>query len=264
MPSIDVIDPTGHRVIVEDFPKRIVSLVPSQTELLADLGLDSEVVGITRFCVHPKGWLKEKTKVGGTKNVNPKRVRSLEPDLILANKEENVKEQVEALREICPVWTSDVKTIEDSIQLITDFGFLTGRKDEADELKKNVEHQLSLCPSVSPRRSGLYLIWKDPWMAAGSDTFIHQMMDLAGLDNILNNEMRYPTLDLSNLNKKPEVVLLSSEPYPFSQEHITEIKKVLPEAEVLLVDGEMFSWYGSRMQYALPYLTEVSKQWSGF
>jgi ABC-type Fe3+-hydroxamate transport system substrate-binding protein len=264
MPSIEVIDPTGHRVVLSEPAKRIVSLVPSQTELLADLGLNSEVVGITRFCVHPKGWMKEKTKVGGTKNVNPKRVKSLQPDLILANKEENVKEQVEALREICPVWTSDVKSVEDATDLISDFGILTGRMSEADKLRRKVLDQLDHFPPVNSRKTGLYLIWKDPWMAAGGDTFIHQMMDLAGLDNILENEVRYPQMDLSNLDHKPQVVLLSSEPYPFGEEHISEMKKLIPEANVLLVDGEMFSWYGSRMQYAIPYLHELSKQWSAF
>lgn len=219
---------------------RIISLVPSQTELLFDLGLDSEVIGITKFCVHPEHWRQTKAIVGGTKNVNIPLVESLKPDLIIANKEENTKEDIAKLSKY-RVYVSDIKTIDDAYEMMRSVAELTGTS--AKDLIERIQSSFTALPSFEIRKA-LYLIWKKPWMAAGSDTFINEMMRMAGFENVVKTP-RYPTVSLADLD--PEVVLLSSEPYPFKDQHVDEVKKLLPNAKVVVVDGEMFSWYGSRM-----------------
>ena len=246
-PFFDRPDALGRRVILPEPPRRIVSLVPSQTELLADLGLDAETVGLTRFCVHPKGWKARKQIVGGTKNVDVERVRALAPDLVIANKEENVREQVEACAEFCPVWVTDVATVEDSLAMTRDLGHLVGRTTEAGRLANEIKAGFDALPDWPPLRA-LYLIWRDPWMSVGHDTIIADVMAHAGLVNVLADRDRYPTLSGTEIGGlAPDVVLLSSEPYPFAAQHIAEVQALAPDARVVLVDGEVFSWYGSRL-----------------
>lgn len=249
MPFFDRPDALGRRVTLAAPPRRIVSLVPSQTELLADLGLDAEVVGLTRFCVHPDGWKARKAIVGGTKNVDPGKVAALAPDLVIANKEENVQEQVEAVAETCPVWVSDVATVAGSLAMTRDVGALVGRQPAADALADAIGAAFDGLPDWPPLRA-LYLIWRDPWMTAGHDTIIHDVMASAGLVNVAGDRDRYPALtDAEVRASAPDVVLLSSEPYPFREKHVAEVQALAPGAHVLLADGEAFSWYGSRLRH---------------
>lgn len=234
--------------------RRIVSLVPSQTELLSDLGLESEVIGITKFCIHPENWKFTKTIVGGTKNVRIDVVDSLRPDLIIANKEENTKEDVEALMKKYRVHVTDVSRVEDAYSMMSDVAKLTGT--DASKIISEVRDSFSSLPSFKIQRA-LYLIWKKPWMAAGKDTFISDVMRFAGFQNAVSGN-RYPELSKEEINRlDPEVILLSSEPYPFKEQHVDEVKKMLPSAQVMLVDGEMFSWYGSRMREMATYYREL-------
>lgn len=254
----------GRNLFLGAPPRRIVSLVPSQTELLAALGLEEEVVGITRFCVHPESWFRNKKRVGGTKDVNLERVRELEPDLIIGNKEENERDTIEALAEEYPVWMSDIHTLEDALEMIRSIGQLTDRMAEADQLAGDIEKEFSLLEKEVPPRSGirtLYLIWRQPWMGAACDTFIHEMLHRAGFANVLEKESRYPELSeeiLEELN--PDLVLLSSEPYPFQEKHLEEIRLLWPQARVELVDGEPFSWYGSKLLSAPAYFRQLRKK----
>jgi ABC-type Fe3+-hydroxamate transport system substrate-binding protein len=259
-------DQLNRLIEIPAFPKRIISLVPSQTELLFDLGLEEEVIGITKFCVHPEQWFRNKTRIGGTKNVKIDLVASLLPDLIIANKEENTKEQIEALEKIAPVWVSDIETIEEAFVMMENIGEITGKKSEADALVTRIKKSL-INFSSQRKKSGTkmyrtaYLIWKDPYMAAGGDTFIHHQLQLAGFENVLGNTLRYPEITLNELKTtNTELLLLSSEPYPFQQKHIDELQTALPDTRIFLVDGEIFSWYGSRMQYAASYLSNLLKQ----
>lgn len=250
-------DMIGRTVQVPVQPRRIISLVPSQTELLYDLGLEEEVAGITKFCVHPESWFRSKTRVGGTKQVHADRVAALHPDLIIANKEENVQEQVEALAEQYPVWVSDIGNLEDALVMMRAIGGLTGRQEKAEALARKIEADFRSLPLTSPKKVA-YCIWKDPWMFAGGDTFIHDILGRLGWQNVLSGQLRYPSPDLATLaGLQPELVLLSSEPYPFKEKHIAEITAMLPATEVLLVDGEMFSWYGSRLQHAVSYFRQL-------
>ncbi|MCS6929029.1 MAG: helical backbone metal receptor [Saprospiraceae bacterium] len=241
-------------------PQRIVSLVPSQTELLWSLGLEQEVVGITKFCVRPEAWFRQKTRVGGTKTIHLDRVHTLQPDLILANYEENVREQVEALAEHYPVWVSNVNDLPSGLAMIAQVGILTHREVEAKTLIERIESafaSLSADLGWRPRRAA-YFIWRKPWMVAGSDTFIHAMLTAAGFDNVFASARRYPEVHLVDLPRyDPEVLLLSSEPYPFSQKHFAEFQEACSHAQILLVDGQMFSWYGSRLLEAPAYFKQL-------
>ena len=247
-------DQTGETIELQGIPGRVVSLVPSQTELLFDLGLDREVVGVTRFCVHPEPWRRTKPRVGGTKDADAGRIRALDPDLVIANREENRRETVSDIRSFCPVWTSDVSDVPGAVDMIVSLGALLGREAEAGDIVRGLEPLMEMREGASNIRAA-YLIWKDPWMAAGGDTFIHDMMRCAGLSNVFGGRQRYPTVTLADLESAgADLILLSSEPYPFRERHLSELAQLVPSAKPMLVDGEMFSWYGSRMLKAIPYL----------
>lgn len=254
-------DQLGNSIELRTIPKRIISLVPSQTELLYDLGLDEEVAGITKFCIHPQNWFRNKTRIGRTKNVSIEKVRQLQPDLIIANKEENVKEQISALQNIAPVWISDVNDLDDAISMITSIGNITGTAKQAQTITDKILTGFnSLSTLHSPLSSACYLIWKDPYMTIGGDTFINDMMLRAGFKNVFAHKQRYPEVSIDDIRQsKCEFVLLSSEPYPFKQKNINELRLLLPAQKIVLVDGEMFSWYGSRLQYAPAYFIDLKK-----
>jgi ABC-type Fe3+-hydroxamate transport system substrate-binding protein len=254
--SFSIIDQTGYTVQLALPPQRIISLVPSQTELLYDLHAGHRVVGITRYCVHPTQWQTEKTIVGGTKNFNMEIIESLKPDLILGNKEENYQAGIEYLRSRFPVWLSDIVSLEDALQMITDVSTLMATDTRGTEIRQQIQKAFSGIEKY-PQKKVLYLIWRKPWMAAGPGTFIHSMLEKIGLINIVPDP-RYPKLsdeDIGRLN--PELVFLSSEPFPFQDKHIEEVRKMLPASQILLVDGEMFSWYGSRLLGAPAYLNSL-------
>ena len=256
MSMYSVQDQTGNFVSLSSHPQRIVSLVPSQTELLYTLGLDRKVVGITRFCVHPHSWFTTRQRIGGTKQVNLVQLRALKPDLVLANKEENVKEQVEEIRTFCPVYTSNVRSLDDAMEMIQQIGYLTGADKPALQLIQAISNRFDQLPA-GILGNALYLIWKNPYMAAGNDTFINHMMQRAGFRNALQ-EARYPQLNVERIRElNPGYILLSSEPYPFTTRHLDELGKLCPQSRLLLVNGEFFSWYGSRLLLAADYFAEL-------
>jgi ABC-type Fe3+-hydroxamate transport system substrate-binding protein len=248
----------GNRIQIPRHPHRIISLVPSQTELLFDLGLDSEVAGITKYCIHPSHWQNEKTIVGGTKNFEIEIIDRLKPDLIIGNREENTKDGIVELSKKYPVWMSEIYTIEDALKMIEGIGTLVNRSEKASQIIHEIRSDLDNIREFPPMKV-LYLIWRKPWMAAGENTFIHSMLEKIRLQNCLPENSRYPELsndELKSLN--PEIVFLSSEPYPFKEKHIDEIQTLLPHAQIILVDGEMFSWYGSRLMKAKEYFEALS------
>lgn len=253
-------DMMGRDVTIDFPPKRIISVVPSQTELLYDLGLDAEVVGITKFCIHPDSWFRSKERVGGTKNLNIEKIRALQPDLIIANKEENDQQQIEALAAEFPVWISDIQTLPQALQMIQVVGVITGCEARANGIVDEIVQGFTKMQRATQPRRVAYFIWYNPWMSVGHDTFISSMIRTMGWHNVMDDTTRYPEITLEALKAyNPELVLLSSEPYPFKEKHIEEIKAVLPDADVKLVDGEMFSWYGSRLLKATAYLQELAK-----
>lgn len=246
-------DQLGSSVTLNFPPQRIVSLVPSQTELLYDLGLDKEVIGITKFCVHPEHWRTAKTLVGGTKTVDIEKIRSLHADLVIANKEENTKEVIEELRGIVPVWVSDIVTLNDALSMIESVGLLTNRAEKAKAIARQVSEAFSVRFEPQNKRV-LYFIWRKPWMVAGSGTFINDLLSRIGFQNAAGNLDRYPELTNEQIQSlQPDEILLSSEPYPFADKHIEELRLLCPQATIRLVDGEMFSWYGSRLLKSVGY-----------
>jgi len=250
-----------HREVILPFvPKRIISVVPSQTELLFHLGLGDEVIGITKFCIHPAEKFKTTTKVGGTKQLNIDLIKQLNPDLIIANKEENERIQIEELMQLYPVWISDISNLDEALAMIAGVGQLVGREAEAKKLNQLIAERFSQLHIQQTYLSVAYLIWRKPYMVAGKDTFIDNLLTKCGLTNVFEQD-RYPEVTNQMLIKaNPGVVFLSSEPYPFAQKHIDEFKALLPNAKVKLVDGEMFSWYGSRLLEAPGYFEGLINQ----
>lgn len=251
-------DQIGQILTLADTPKRIISLVPSQTELLYDLGLQDYIVGVTKFCVHPQGAIKEKTIVGGTKQVHFDRINQLRPDIILCNKEENTKEIVETLNKSYTVHVSDIFTIDDALQLIEQYGAIFDKQKEALSIRTTIETEAQVFNEFmkdKPSKKVGYFIWRNPWMAAASDTFIDHLLYRNGFINVFKSKNRYPEIDEKTLkNIEIDYLLLSSEPFPFSEKHIEELRNiVLPDTEIRLVDGEYFSWYGSRLMNAFAY-----------
>ena len=256
MTTRSFVDQLGNEISIPFPPRRIVSLVPSQTELLYYLGLDQEVKGITKFCVHPEEWIKSKVLIGGTKKFSFETIDHLRPDLIIGNKEENYQDGIERLRATYPVWMSDIVTLEDATKMISSIGELVDRERPASKLNTDIYNAFANQKKYDGQ-SVLYLIWKRPWMAAGTETFIDNMLRRMGLTNIITST-RYPVLnDNDIISLKPDYIFLSTEPYPFKDQHINDLQKINPSSNVILVDGEMFSWYGSRLLHAPGYFDSL-------
>ncbi len=255
-------DQVGRQITLPDAPpRRIVSLVPSQTELLASLGLDEEVVGITKFCIHPNRWFKSKKRIGGTKDVKIDEVLALQPDLIIANKEENEQGVLEILSQFAPVWISDVRSLPDALQMIEAVGELTGKSHLSQPLAAEIAAGFAGLPPILQGKRVLYSIWYKPWMLAGYDTFIGSMLRLLGAELLVPAESkgRYPEATIEEMRLlQPDLVLLSSEPFPFKQKHIDELKRAGLEVPVMLVEGDMFSWYGSRLAKVPRYFGQIA------
>ncbi len=259
------IDQLNRTLSLEKTPERIVCLVPSLSELLVDLGLGDKLVGVTKFCVHPENLRKEKTVVGGTKSVHFDKILALKPDIILCNKEENTQELVENCEKIAPTHVSDLSNLEDVYALIFQYGKLFEVAQVAKLLVESIKQKATTF-RASVKNTGsqkvAYLIWKKPYMAAGKDTFINFLLEMNGFRNIfIKNKGRYPEVELQEL-ANAEIIFLSSEPFPFKQKHIDEIA-VHTNAQIILVDGEYFSWYGSRLLGAFDYFEELRKQLLG-
>lgn len=256
-------DQLQRELSLKEIPKRIVSLVPSQTELLIDLGLEEAIVGITKFCVHPNHLRSSKTVVGGTKQVKLEKIKNLQPDIILCNKEENSKAIIKELEGVAPIHISDIYNIDDCFELIKMYGDIFKVEDVALSIIGSIQKERSQFQNKlnnSKKVKVAYFVWKQPWMVAASNTFINCMIKEAGFFNIFDNELRYPEIDLSHPKLKiAEEILLSSEPFPFKQKHVQELMRYFPKKSVKIIDGEMFSWYGSRLERSYTYFESLYK-----
>ena len=246
-------------VFLENTPKRIISLVPSQTEFLFDLGIDENVVGITKFCIYPESWFRSKDRIGGTKSIDIEKVKLLRPDFIIGNKEENTEADILELEKIAPVWMSDIYTLEDSFSMMKTIGEIVGFKEKAVQIVTEIETKFNNYKSYQGKKSVIYLIWNEPLMAAAKNTFIDEILGIFGLKNYYQNENRYP-LCVAEKDNYPDYIFLSSEPFPFKEEHKINIQKLYPKSKLILVDGEVFSWYGSRLKSAVDYFEELKNK----
>jgi len=255
---MDFYDQLNRKIQINKTPQRIISLVPSLTELLIDLGLEKQLVGITKFCIYPKNLLKTKTIVGGTKQIHINKIKALKPDFILCNKEENTQEIVEQINQITSVYISDIYTIKDTLDLIKNLGVIFDVEKNAKKINSEIKHKkvdfYSFIKSKSVKKVA-YFIWANPFMVVGGNNFINEMLKLNKFKNVYEGEHRYPEINLNEL-KKTDYILLSSEPYPFKEKH-----KILftnyTKAKIILVDGESFSWYGSRLIKAFDYFKKL-------
>lgn len=259
------IDQTGREIWLEEMPRRIVSLTPSITELLFDLGLNEQVVGITNHCCFPEVKTRQKERVGELKNPDIEKIRSLNPDLIIANKRENLKEVIEELSQDFPVWLSDVNSVEDACGMIRSIGEIVEKQPSAQWLATKIEERFGQLETEQPatKKRVAYLVWRKPWMAAGSATFSSILLGAAGLVNVFEEEGGYPEITDVELRKAgPEMVMLSSEPFPFNEKNVLEMRALCPGAAVLLVDGQLLSWYGSRLLRTPDYLRVLNNTFS--
>jgi len=255
-------DQLGREISLKTSPKRIISLVPSQTELLCDLSLESELIGITKFCIHPYHLKATKTIVGGTKKVDFEKIKALSPDFILCNKEENTYAFLPELEKIAPTYFSDVNSIEDSISLIRDLGTLLNRRTESTNLIAKINFKLNDFKTFiknKPTKKVAYFIWANPWMVAGNETYINELLKLNKFENIYNNMSRYPKIEINKIRHDgdPDVIILSSEPYSFKDEHAMEIGSYTNRSITVFGDGELFSWFGSRILHSFDYFKEL-------
>lgn len=237
---------------------KIISLVPSITETLFDFGLtDTEIIGRTKFCIHPKDSVKNVETIGGTKNLNLEKIKNLNPDLIIANKEENEKLQVEELMKDFKVWVTAIETLEDNSRFLTELGMLLNKENTAKNFNQKISDIIKGIKIQEPKKV-CYLVWKNPYMTIGSDTFIHEILDKLGFENVFKNEKRYPEISVEEM-KNADFIFLSSEPFPFQQKHIDELQKELLHSKIVLVDGEAFSWYGTHLAKCGEYFFELVK-----
>ena len=253
-----------HGTKVADYLRtmRVVSLVPSWTEFLHDV--EVIVVGQTKFCVRPPEAYRTVARVGGTKTVDLQRVMDLEPDVVVANREENDRDQVTALATALPdasVLLTDVRTVEDAWTEMRRLGRALNRPSKVNDLVDRIQTRWGAARPEAGKAG--YAVWAKPWMAAGQDTFIHSVMAHWGIGNAIGahaSSDRYPTLgeDFTEGARGADVWLLPSEPFPFKDKHLSPILAHHPETKCMLVDGEAFSWYGSRMAHVADHLRDVA------
>ena len=258
---LNVTDQMGRRVAVPFPPQRIVSLVPSQTELLFELGLGEKVVGVTKFCIHPAEARTEAAVIGGTKNFDFEKIAALKPDLIIGNKEENYWEGIEQLAAKYPVWLSDISTLPEALDMIRRVGFIAGAKEKAAALAAEIASSFAALETSEAREAPVsvaYFIWRKPYMAAATGTFIDDVLRRAGFANAFAGLSRYPEISAAQLAEAaPQRIFLSSEPYPFAAKHVAEFQAICPAAKIEVVDGELFSWYGSRLRESAAYFSRL-------
>ncbi len=255
------IDQMGHVLVLNETPKRIVSLVPSQTEFLCDLGLQDQIVGCTKFCIHPASIKKTAKIIGGTKTLNLSIIESLKPDIIIGNKEENEQSQILELSKKYPVWMSDISNLNEAMEMMSKLAAIFQKENEAEKITSIISTQFAGIQALEKSKKVLYLIWKDPYMIAGKQTFIDDLLQHIGLENAsekLPNPNRYPAiLESQIIAIQPDHLFLSSEPYPFKEKHLAHFQEILPKTKVQVVDGELFSWYGSRLLKSSAYFNQL-------
>jgi len=266
--EVVVVDALGEELILPRLPQRIVSLVPSITETVIDLGASARLVGITTYCTHPQSVVASIPKVGGTKGFSFRKIDSLTPDLVIANKEENRKQQIEKLRKKYPVFVTYPRTVEDAIKMVADLGVLTATSAMASKFIATCQQLLAAIGNSAlgrPLRTGC-MIWRDPWMAAGADSYASALLGRVGFTNVYNlSAGRYPETSLQTVfERNPDVIILPDEPYEFGEQDKQEVESFFSERgksiRVLLMDGSYLTWFGTRTLKGLRHLRQVKSK----
>lgn len=262
-------DSLNREISISKTPQRIISLVPSLTELLHDMGLERQIVGVTKYCVHPVHYQHTKKLVGGTKKVKYQVIKDLKPDFILCSKEENTKEMVTELESIAPVYVSDVNTFEEALALIEQLGLVLNRRTKSQHIIDKINFRLQQFQSSIKNiriRKVAYFIWANPWMVAGSETFIDDMLRICRFENAYATKERYPEINIAQmqLHEKPDLLMFSSEPYSFKDEDVYEVLRSNRKILTIYVDGQYFSWYGSRLIKAFDHFKQIHEKIATF
>jgi ABC-type Fe3+-hydroxamate transport system substrate-binding protein len=262
------VDASGVAVELPRPPRRIVSLIPSTTEILCALGLGDALVGVTVYCVEPRDVVRGKTRIGGEKDPDLARIRALKPDLVVANVEENRREDIDQLRAwSIPVWVTYPRTVVEGIRLIGELGEVTGAGARAREMLRELEPLYARVERATGNRPAVavfYPIWRGPYMTVNGDTYIHDMLRVCGGRNIFaDRPERYPTVTLDDVAaRRPAVILLPDEPFRFRRAHLADFAAyaevpAVRDGRIHLVDGKPFSWHGPRIAEALRTLPEL-------
>jgi ABC-type Fe3+-hydroxamate transport system substrate-binding protein len=257
-----LIDASGVALDLGRPPGRIVSLIPSTTETLCRLGLAEALVGVTVYCVEPPDGVRGKARIGGEKNPDLEKIRSLGPDLVIANVEENRKADVDTLRDWgIPVWVTYPRTVTEGIRMIRDLGAVTGAAARASALASELEalyERVRAETAERPRVPAFYPIWRGPYMTINRDTYIHDMLEVCGADNVFGDRpQRYPVVTLEEVaDRRPQVIVLPDEPFRFRPVHRKDFAPypdvpAVRDGRIYLVDGKPFSWHGVRIGEAL-------------
>lgn len=255
-------DASGIALALPRPPRRIVSLIPSITETLCHLGLADALVGVTVYCVEPRDVVRGKRRIGGEKDPDLAAIRALEPDLVIANIEENVREHIETLRAwSIPVWVTYPRTVAEALAMIRELGEVTGTTARAELMLAELEPLYARVRAESAARRPVpvfYPIWRQPWMTVGPDTYIHDLLAVCGGANVFADRAeRYPTITLDEVAaRRPEVILLPDEPFRFRRAHLADFAPfadvpAVRDGRLHLVDGKPFSWHGPRIGEAL-------------
>lgn len=252
-------DQLGRPLTFSQVPQSIVSLVPSITELLIDMGLAGSIIGRTKFCIYPEKECNSIHRIGGTKNPHVEEIIRLNPAIVFANKEENLKEHIDLISEHTNCYVSNIQTIEDALKMINDIGYIFDKKTQSEHLVAEINEARKQFQHKNEKV--IYLIWNKPFMSIGHDTYISSFLKAIGYENTLPKEtLRYPTLSLEEIKQlAPDKLLLSDEPFPFKEKHKEELQLLLPGIKVELINGSYCSWYGSRILTALKHFkTELA------
>jgi ABC-type Fe3+-hydroxamate transport system substrate-binding protein len=254
------IDQLGRKIQLEHSPQKIVSLVPSITELLFDLELEEKLAGRTKFCIHPKDKIEKIPSVGGVMGLQYLKIKQIEPDLILASKEENAKTEIMEIAKEFPVWVSDVHNLEEALEMIFSFGEIFEKENKARELINAINNEFQTLSNIPENIiRGIYLVWKNPFYTVNQNTFIHDMLRRCGIENVFADKKEdYPIIKEKEMkDRMPDYIFLPSEPYNFKDKDVKEFQDKFPNAEIKRVDGEYFSWYGSHLLKAPSYFKQI-------
>ena len=252
--TMQFFDDLGKTIFINKIPKRIVSLCPSITETLCELGLSDKIIACTDYCIHPIDKVKNINKIGGPKNFSEEKILKLSPDIIFAVKEENDANKIINISKKITTYVFDINSIKEGIELIKALGNIFEIQNIANVFIEKILEGYKNLPKVNSNIQCLYLVWKNPYIAVGSGSFIDSVLNKLNLRNCLrNSEKKYPKINLNNFENNFDLIILPSEPYRFSNKDIEELENVFPEKVIIKVDGEMFSWYGTHQLKSISY-----------
>ena len=253
-------DQMGRNTQIDNPPERIVSLVPSITELLFELGLENKLQGRTKFCMHPQDRVEKVQTIGGVMGLNYHKLQKIKPDLILGSKEENGMNEINEVNKEYPVWVSNVENLDDALEMIHTIGEICQVSEKAKEIIEKIRKEFEKLKEIPEGViRGAYLVWKNPLYTINKNTFIHDMLKRSGIENVFaDKEEAYPKiLEKEIQDRKPDYIFLPSEPYNFTMKEANEFKKKFPNSEIKQVNGEYFSWYGSHLLNAPSYFKQI-------